>query len=162
MAIMSARTDGLGFDSEILSDCGALWPAVRALLDAGIEPAAMRDCTRGGLATVLAEWAQASRCDLVIEEAAIPVAEPVRAACEILGLDPLYVACEGRFVASVPESQAARAVEVLRALPDHPSAAVIGSVRSAPGAAGMALALQPYGSDRILDMLAGEALPRIC
>ena len=159
-AIMSVRGGGLGFESDIASDCGPIWPAVKALFDAGIEPAAMRDCTRGGLATVLAEWAEGFPIGLRIREAEIPVQDAVRGACEVLGLDPLYVACEGRFVAAVEARQAAAAISVLRDIGGCEAACVIGEVDEIfPG---RAVATQPYGTERVLDRLAGEALPRIC
>ena len=159
-AIMSARGGGLGFAGDITSDCGPLWPLVRALFEAGIEPVAMRDCTRGGLATVLAEWAEGSSVGLVVQEAEIPVLEAVRGACEVLGLDPLYVACEGRFVAAVEAGQAEASVAVLRGIAGGEEARVIGEVSGIY--AGRAIASQAYGTQRVLDRLAGEALPRIC
>ncbi len=159
-AILSARGGGLGFVGDITSDCGPLWPSVRALFEAGIEPLAMRDCTRGGLATVLAEWAEGSGVGLVVREAEIPVQEAVRGACEVLGLDPLYVACEGRFVAAVEARQADAAVSILRGFAGGEEARVVGEVCEVY--AGRAVATQAYGTERVLDRLAGEALPRIC
>lgn len=157
IAIMAVR-EGLGFETTITSDCAPLAACVRALIDAGIELHCMRDLTRGGLATALIEIASAGRVAIRLDEAAIPVADPVRGACEILGLDPLYVANEGRFVALVPPTCAARAVVVLRRFSGD--AAVIGAVEtsSRPGT----VELGTIGGVRALDMLTGEQLPRIC
>jgi len=101
MAILALR-EGLAFESSIESDCAPLWPAVEALFAAGVEVHCLRDLTRGGLATAVIEIAETAGRAVALEEAAVPVCEPVRGACEILGLDPLYVANEGRFVAFVP------------------------------------------------------------
>ncbi len=160
MAIQSARDGGLGFASEITSDCCALWPMIKAIYGAGIEPAAMRDCTRGGLATVLCEWAEESGQGMFVREAEVPVAEDVRAACEILGFDPLYIACEGRFLAAVSERDAAAVVAILQKFPVGKSARAIGRITEKN--AGMAVAAQAYGTERVLDRLSGEILPRIC
>lgn len=155
IAIMVER-EGLGFETEIVSDCAPLAAPVRALIDAGIELHCLRDLTRGGLATALIEIAQAGQVRVRLEAAAIPVSEPVRGACEILGLDPLYVANEGRFVAIVPRDAAGRSVAVLRRFASD--AAVIGAVEDG---AGMVI-LDTLGGARVLDLLNGEQLPRIC
>ena len=118
MAIMAVR-EGLEFESAIESDSAPLAEPVLQLLRAGIEVHCLRDLTRGGLTSVLNEIAEAANLALHVEEKLIPVREDVRAACEILGLDPLQVACEGRFAAFVPERDAERALEILRAHPDQ-------------------------------------------
>jgi hydrogenase expression/formation protein HypE len=159
VAILSVR-EGLEFESPIVSDAAPLWEPVRALLEAGIEVHCLRDLTRGGLASALNEIAGARGIGMRIEEASVPVAEPVRGACEILGLDPLYVANEGRFVAFVPEAQAARAVLVLGGVPVSAGAVRIGEVTAAPR--GLVTLTSRIGGNRVLDMLSGEQLPRIC
>ena len=159
MAIMAAR-EGLAFESEIESDCAPLAEPVLALLADGVEVHCLRDATRGGLASVLVEVAQTARVNIRIEERAIPVREDVQGACEILGFDPLYVANEGRFVAFVPE--AARALDILRAHPLCAEAAVIGRVSAAGDAPGLVTMTSLIGASRVVDMLTGEQLPRIC
>lgn len=159
VAILSVR-EGLEFDAPILSDTAPLWAPVEALLRAGVEVHCLRDLTRGGLASALNEIAQARGVVISLEEAAIPVSEPVKGACEILGLDPLYVANEGRFVAFVPAAQVERALEVLRSVPVSAAAARIGTVlEETPGAV---VLRSRVGGRRVLDMLSGEQLPRIC
>jgi hydrogenase expression/formation protein HypE len=159
MAIMAAR-EGLGFESAIESDCAPLARPVAALLDAGIDVHCLRDLTRGGLASALVEIAEASNLHVRIEERAISVREDVRAACEILGFDPLYVANEGRFVAFVAPGDATRARDVLRADPLTSDAAAIGVVAEAP--VRLVTLKSCIGATRIVDMLSGEQLPRIC
>lgn len=157
IAVLSVR-EGLAFETPIESDCADLHPLVRALLGAGIAVHCLRDATRGGLATLLNEIAREAKLAVAVDELAIPVCEPVAAACELLGLDPLYVACEGRMVAFVAPADADRAVEVLRA---HGSAAcLIGHVGAGP--AGQVSVRTRIGVPRLLDMLSGEQLPRIC
>lgn len=159
MAIMATRA-GLAFESPIESDCAPLVAPVQALLGAGLAVHCLRDLTRGGLATALVEIAESAKLAIGIDEPAVPVIEPVRGACEILGLDPLYVANEGRFVCFVPESHAERALEILaRTAPGGPPA-LIGHVRPAP--AGQVTIRSVIGVERILDRLSGEQLPRIC
>lgn len=159
MAVMTVR-EGLRFESAITSDSAPVHGAVRALLDAGVGVHCLRDLTRGGLASALNELASASRVRIAVEERAIPVREDVHAACEILGLDPLHVACEGRFIAFVPESAAAAALAVLRECPDAPQPAIIGEVT--PSASPIVILRSRLGADRILDLPSGEQLPRIC
>jgi hydrogenase expression/formation protein HypE len=159
MAILAQR-EGLAFESPIESDCAPLWPAVEALFAAGVEVHCLRDLTRGGLATAVIEIAETAGRAVALEEAAVPVCEPVRGACEILGLDPLYVANEGRFVAFVPAAQAEAALATLaRTAPGGPPTR-IGAVRAGP--AGEVTLRSVIGVDRILDRLSGEQLPRIC
>ena len=159
MAIMAAR-EGLRFESAIESDCAPVWAPVRELLDAGVEVHCLRDLTRGGLASALNEIAGAARVGITIDERDVAVREDVRGACEILGFDPMYVANEGRFVAFVPEADAARAVELLRRHPVSAGAAVAGRVRAEGSPAVRVRSL--LGVTRVLDMLSGEQLPRIC
>jgi hydrogenase expression/formation protein HypE len=157
IAIMAAR-EGLGFETPIHSDCAPLAMPVRRLIEAGVDVHCLRDLTRGGLATALIEIAETGNVGIELDEAAIVVAEPVRGACEILGLDPLYVANEGRFVALVPAADAERTVAILRSCGEQ--AVVVGSVEAANGAA--TVRLGTIGGTRVLDMLTGEQLPRIC
>jgi hydrogenase expression/formation protein HypE len=154
MAVMAVR-EGLGFESEIVSDCAPLSLPVLALIDAGIEIHCLRDLTRGGLATTLVEIALAARVRIHIEETCIPVCENVRGACEILGLDPLYVANEGRFIAIVPQEDVRRTVDIMGS-----AARCIGSV--AESQRGVLALKSAIGATRILEMLSGEQLPRIC
>jgi hydrogenase expression/formation protein HypE len=159
MAIMAMR-EGLEFESVIESDCAPLSPLVQALLDAGIAIHCLRDLTRGGLASAVVEIAETARLHLHLDERAIPVRDDVRGACEILGLDPMYVANEGRFVCFVPASEAENALTVLRAQAHSTGACQIGKVSDTP--AGL-VTLQSYiGVSRIVDMISGEQLPRIC
>jgi hydrogenase expression/formation protein HypE len=159
IAIMSVR-EGLRFESTIESDCAPLAAPILALLDAGIEVHCLRDLTRGGLASALVEIAGAADLHLHIEESAIPAREDVRGACEILGFDPLYVANEGRLVAFVASRDADRALALMRANPLGAGAARIGAVNAEnPGVVTMKSAI---GATRIVDMLSGEQLPRIC
>ena len=159
IAILSVR-EGLEFESPILSDCANLWPAVEALLNAGIEIHCLRDLTRGGLATTLNEIAGDRNICIKLEEALIPVDEVVQGACEILGLDPLYVANEGRFAVFVPATQADKALEVMRKVPVSETSVRVGRVEQSPG--GTVVLQSRIGGNRVVDMLSGEQLPRIC
>jgi len=159
IAILSVR-EGLEFESPILSDCANVWPAVEALLNAGIELHCLRDLTRGGLATTLNEIASDRNVCIKLEEPLIPVNETVQGACEILGLDPLYVANEGRFAVFVPAAQVDRALDVLSKEEVSQGATRIGKVEATPG---RTVVLQSrIGGNRVVDMLSGEQLPRIC
>lgn len=159
IAVMAVR-EGLEFESTIESDCAPLAEPVLALIQAGIEVHCLRDLTRGGLASAAVEIAEAAGVGLLLEEARIPVREDVRGACEILGFDPLYVANEGRFVAFVPASQAEQAVEVLRRFEVSAEAQVIGEVTDSPQ--GTVVLRSVISTSRVVDMLSGEQLPRIC
>jgi len=160
LAIMAAR-EGLAFSSEIRSDCAPLNAIVAALLDAvGDAVHCMRDPTRGGLGTTLNELASQSRVAMLVDEPSIPVRPDVRAACEMLGLDPLYVANEGKFVAVVEPSSAAAALRALRAHPLGRDAADIGEVVA--GKPGRVMMRTQLGPTRLVAMLSGELLPRIC
>ena len=154
MAIMAVR-EGLEYESLIESDCAPLAESVLALLDAGIEVHCLRDLTRGGLTSGLCEIAQSANVHIHIEESAVPVNEEVRGACEILGLDPMYVANEGRFAAFVPQKDVNAALSVL-----GDGARQIGIVDE--GSDGLVTLKSAIGATRILDMLTGEQLPRIC
>lgn len=157
-AILVARGE-LRLDAEIPSDCAALHGLVDALF-AVTDVHAMRDATRGGLAAVLNELALASEAGVVVDEAALPVRPEVRGFCEILGLDPVHMANEGKLVAVVPGDAAPRALAAMRAHPLGRDAAIIGHVRErGPGVVTVRTGM---GGERILDMLVGEALPRIC
>ncbi|WP_321390224.1 hydrogenase expression/formation protein HypE [Emcibacter sp.] len=157
MAVMGER-EGLAFTTPIESDCAPLWATVDAMLSAEIDVHCMRDATRGGLCAVLNELARSSALQFDVVERDIPVSESVRGACEVLGLDALQVACEGRFVAIVPKKDEARALKILNA--QNESASVVGRVTV--GEPGMVTIQTPIGGRRILDMPAGELLPRIC
>jgi len=159
IAILSVR-EGLEFESPTLSDTATVWPAVEALLGAGIEIHCLRDLTRGGLATTLNEIAADRNVCIKLEEASIPVDEIVQGACEILGLDPLYVANEGRFAIFVPPTQADATLEVMKKVPVSQGSVRVGKVEETPG---RTVVLQSrIGGNRVVDMLSGEQLPRIC
>lgn len=159
IAVLSRR-NGLEFSFPLQSDCAPLHGLVAEMLKAGRPIHALRDPTRGGLATTLNEIAGQSRVGIEVEEERIPVSEGVRAACELLGLDPLYVANEGKLVAFVPPESAAAVLEAMRRHRYGQEAAVIGQATSAhPGRVVMRTA---FGAHRVLDMLSGEQLPRIC
>jgi hydrogenase expression/formation protein HypE len=158
VAVLAAR-ERLELDPPLRSDAGPVHVPVLALLEANLPVHCLRDPTRGGLASVLAELAGTSGLAMHLREAAIPVRDTVADVCELLGLDPLYVACEGRFVAFVAPEAAARAMQICRA---HgcADAAVIGEVQEAP--ARTVVLQSATGSQRVLDLLSGEQLPRIC
>jgi hydrogenase expression/formation protein HypE len=159
IAIMAQR-EGLSFDSAIESDCAPLAGAVGALLEAGVDVHCLRDLTRGGLASGLIELAQASDHTVEIDARLVPVGDDVRGACEILGLDPLYVANEGRCVAFVPPPQVDAALNALRSCKETAHACLIGQVRGADR--GAVILQSAIGTSRLLDLLSGEQLPRIC
>jgi hydrogenase expression/formation protein HypE len=159
--IMLARGD-LELDADITSDTAPLHELVSAL-QAAVDDGAlrcMRDATRGGVATIVNEIACASGTSVALDEDAIPVRPAVRGACELLGIDPLYVACEGRFVAVVDPASADRAVAALRAHPAGRDAAIVGRVEEEP--ASVVLLHTAFGGTRIVDVLVGDPLPRIC
>ena len=164
MAIMSVR-EGLEFESQIRSDCAALNGMIAEVLDAAASPQgcavhAMRDPTRGGLASTLNEIAQASGVGMAIDEARLPVRVEVQSACELLGLDPVYVANEGKAVFFVAAEAAERVLEVLRAHPRGRDAARIGQVTAEHK--GMLVARTAMGANRVIPTQIGEQLPRIC
>jgi hydrogenase expression/formation protein HypE len=159
VAILSQR-EGIGFEGEIRSDTAALHGLTRVMLGASSAIHAMRDPTRGGVAATLCEIASRGKLGIEIDEAAIPVREAVRGACEILGLDPLLVANEGKLVAFVPEPAAARVLAVMREHPLGRDACRIGRVTG--GHPGIVVVRTAIGGDRVLDLPFGEVLPRIC
>ncbi len=159
MAIMAVR-EGLQFESAIESDSAPVADLILELLRAGIEIHCLRDLTRGGLASALNEIAEDAGVRIAVDEKLIPVREDVHAACEMLGLDPLHVACEGRFVMFVAVKDAERALQIMRGHELGVAAALIGKVgeHSSP----LVTLKSAIGASRILDMPSGEQLPRIC
>jgi hydrogenase expression/formation protein HypE len=163
VAVLSAR-EGLMLEGSIESDCAPLHGLVAALLSAGVRPHCLRDPTRGGLASALNELALDAALDIEVDERAVPVGEVVRGACELYGLDPLYVACEGRLVAFVAADEAERALSVMQGHAACNQPRRIGRVTgNAPSGRGGRVTLQSrLGTSRLLDLFAGEQLPRIC
>jgi hydrogenase expression/formation protein HypE len=159
MAIMAVR-EGLEFESRIESDSAPVADLVLQLLKAGIEIHCLRDLTRGGLAAALNEIAGVAGVRIEIEEKTVPVREDVHAACEMLGLDPLHVACEGRFAAFVAAKDAERALQIARGHAGGAESAVIGRV--AESSTPLVTLKSVIGASRILDLPSGEQLPRIC
>ncbi len=159
-AIMLARGD-LDLDADVVSDTAPLWPLAEALLNA-VAPGlrVMRDATRGGVATVLNELAGDADAGIVLDERKVPVRPAVKGACEILGIDPMYVANEGKLIAIVAPEAADAALKALRSAPGGGEAALVGEVADQP--AGMVLVRTGFGGTRIMDMLIGDPLPRIC
>ncbi len=159
-AIMLARGE-LELDADVRSDTASVWPLAAALIDAvGPYLRVMRDPTRGGVATVLNELAHDSNVGIVLDEDAVPVRPAVTGACEILGIDPMYVANEGKLMAVVAEDAAEDALTALRATEGGQDAALVGHAAEEP--AGMVLVNTAFGGTRIMDMLIGDPLPRIC
>jgi len=159
MAVMIARGN-LELEVEIESDTASVFPLAESLFALGKDLRWLRDPTRGGLATTLNELTEASGLCAVLEEKALPVREQVAAACEILGLDPLYVANEGKLIAVVAAGRAEEALALLRAHPLGAEAAIIGEVEPEPK--GLVLLQTAFGGSRVVDMLTGDPLPRIC
>jgi hydrogenase expression/formation protein HypE len=159
IAVLGARGE-LGFETGVQSDVAPLNHLIQSILDAAPNTHVLRDPTRGGLATTLNEIAYQSNVSILVEEQAVPVLEPVRAACEMLGFDPLYVANEGKVIAIVPPAEAAAALAAMQHSPYGRSAARIGIVQEGP--ARRVLLRTSIGTTRILDVLSGELLPRIC
>ena len=159
IAIMSVR-EGLAFDTEIRSDTAPLNGLVDVILRAGRDVHVLRDPTRGGVASVANEIAQSSRQGILLDEAALPVGEEVRGACEILGLDPLYVANEGKLLAFVAPAAAEGVLAAMRAHPLGKDAVIIGEVVAEHP--GVVVMKSRIGGTRVVDMLSGEQLPRIC
>jgi hydrogenase expression/formation protein HypE len=159
VTIMLARGE-LGIEADVTSDTAPLNGLTAALLDAVPGVRAMRDATRGGVATILNEIARAANAGVLVNEDDIPVRPEVRGAAELLGIDPMYVACEGRIVAVVDGAQAQAALAALRAHPLGQHAALIGQVTDGP--AGLVTLKTAFGGTRIVDLLVGDPLPRIC
>ncbi len=158
-AVIAAIRNGID-PGALTSDCGPVLPLVDALYAAGIRPRFLRDPTRGGLATVLSELAKEAGLTVELREADLPVRDEVRAVCDLLGLDPLFLACEGRVVAVVAGGQGARVVAAFEAIPEGRGAAVAG--RIVPREAGPVAFATRYGGRRLYDTPTSEPLPRIC
>jgi len=159
IAVLSVR-EGLAFERPVESDTTPLAGLVGVMLAASPEIHVLRDPTRGGLATALNEIAGASETGMAISETHIPVDEAVRGACELLGLDPLYVANEGRLLAVVPPEAAEAVLAAMRAHPSGREAAMIGEVVA--DHPGLVVMRSRIGGERVIDLLSGEQLPRIC
>ena len=159
VAVMSQR-EGISFATSVVSDCAALWPLVKAILETGLEIHAMRDPTRGGLAAAVCDIAAASAVGIRLDENALPISREVRGACDLLGLDPLTIANEGKVLVFCPGEVAERVVSVMSRHPLGRHARIIGGASASPK--GMALLRTTIGGERIIDMPTGEDLPRIC
>jgi hydrogenase expression/formation protein HypE len=159
MAILSQR-ENLEFEGVIESDCSALHELVSEMLDVSLDIHCLRDATRGGVATVLNEIAGRSNAGMLLNETAIPVHDTVRGACEVLGLDPMYVANEGKLIAVIPANVADAVLEKMRTNPLGRDARMIGEVVAEHP--GMVLMKTEIGGTRVVDTLFGEQLPRIC
>ena len=157
-AILNARGD-LALEASITSDCAPLHHLVATMLQVCPDIHCLRDATRGGLATVLNEFAEQSGVNMYVDEEALPIRTPVRGMCELLGLDPLYLANEGKLVAVVPADQADSTLQAMQTLPEGKEARIIGHVTAGKGHVILRTA---FGGERIVDMLPGEQLPRIC
>lgn len=160
IAIMASR-ENLDFETTIKSDCAPLNKIVQKLIDEKIEIHCLRDLTRGGLGSVLNEIASQAKFEIEIEDKSIVVLEEVRGVCEILGFDPLYVANEGRFAAFIKKEDSEKALNILKSYPECENASVIGEVKE-KNKNGLVTLRSIIGATRILDMLSGEQLPRIC
>jgi hydrogenase expression/formation protein HypE len=152
--------DELALSTNIQSDCQPLNGLIDTILDVCPEVRAMRDATRGGLATVLNEFASSSQVGIRIYEASLPIREEVNGVCELLGLDPLYLANEGKLVVVVPEEQAKAVLTAMRSHPTGHQSCIIGEVIATPGE--VVLLKTTFGTERVVDMLVGDQLPRIC
>ena len=159
IAIMAER-EGFHLEEPLESDCADLSGLVEMLVDAGLELHGMRDLTRGGLATALIEISASASKHILLQEADINIPKTVRSVCELLGLDPCYVANEGRFVAVLPAEQADQALAIMRSHPLGENAAIIGQVEAAER--GLVSMKNKIGTTRILELLSGTQLPRIC
>lgn len=160
MAIMASR-EGLEFSSPLISDCCSLFPMVEAMVQNGIDLHCLRDLTRGGLASILVELAETSQMDFQIIEDAINVNDAVNSACEILGLDPLYVANEGRLITFVPKEQEEATLKIMRQFSEGTESSIIGEVIDRSTAPSATLK-NSFGTRRYLHKLLGDQLPRIC
>ncbi|GAB4178652.1 MAG: hydrogenase expression/formation protein HypE [Calditrichia bacterium] len=158
--VIMARREGLNFELNIKSDCAPVNHTIHAILEEGIPVHCMRDATRGGLAGVCIELSSASGKSIILEDARIPIMEEVKNTCEILGLDPLYVANEGKFVTIVEKKYADRVMEIIHSCEPDNIPAIIGEVTSDYG--NQVILKNSFGGKRILDLFSGEQLPRIC
>lgn len=159
ITIMLARGE-LDLASDVASDSAPLWEMIDGVLGSTSGVRCLRDATRGGVATILNEIASTAGVAVTVDENTVPVREQVRGACEILGIDPLYAACEGRIVAVVAAEAASTALQAMQSHPAGQGAALIGAIEEGP--AGMVLLKTQFGGTRIVDMLVGDPLPRIC
>ncbi len=159
VAVMSQR-EGIAFQTNIVSDCAPVWPLVNAILDTGAEVHAMRDPTRGGVAAAVCDIARASNVGIRLREDALPIGREVRGACDLLGLEPLTIANEGKVLVFCRATDAAKVLAAMRTHPLGKQACVIGEVSEKPP--GVALLRTTIGGERIIDMPTGEDLPRIC
>jgi hydrogenase expression/formation protein HypE len=159
VAVMSQR-EGIGFQTNVVSDCAPLWPLVKAILDTGGEIRAMRDPTRGGVAAAVCDIARASNVGIRLREDALPISREVRGACDLLGLDPLTIANEGKVLVFCRATDTANVLATMRENPLGKHARVIGEVSEQPQ--GMVTLRTTIGGERIIDMPTGEDLPRIC
>jgi len=159
-ACIMAQREGIEMEGDIASDCASLWSLVEDLINAGITIKAMRDPTRGGLSAVLNEWAESSGIGIEIEEEKIPVKDEVQGMCELLGLDPLSLANEGKLIIAVPEKDKEKTLKVMRNNELGKDAQIIGKAIS--DYRGKVILKSPYGSKRVMEPPAGELLPRIC
>ncbi len=158
-AVIAALRSGID-PQELKSDCRSVFQLVEAVYKSGVRPRFMRDPTRGGIATALAELAGEAKQTVVLQETQLPIRDSVKGICELLGLDPLYLACEGQVVMVVPREQADWAVEAMRAIPSGAQAAVVGEISHLQS--GPVILQTRYGGSRLYNMLSGEHLPRIC
>ena len=159
VAVMSQRP-GIAFQTSVVSDCAALWPLVKAILDTKVELHAMRDPTRGGLAAAVCDIARASNVAIRLKESAMPVSREVHGACELLGLDSLTIANEGKLLVFCRRADAEKVLAAMKGHSLGTNAVVIGEVHEKPK--GMVLLQTTIGGERIVDMPTGEDLPRIC
>jgi hydrogenase expression/formation protein HypE len=159
VAVMSRR-EGIAFQTNIVSDCAPLWPLVKAILDTGAEIHTMRDPTRAGVAAAVCDIARASNVGIRLREDALPIGREVRGACDLLGLDPLTIANEGKVLVFCRATDTANVLAAMREHPLGKHSCVIGEVSEKPP--GVALLRTTIGGERIIDMPTGEDLPRIC
>ncbi|KHG33447.1 MAG: hydrogenase expression/formation protein HypE [Sulfurospirillum cavolei] len=159
-ACILAMREELELQSDLKTDCASLWKSVEALIDADIEIHALRDATRGGVSAVLNEWAQTSNVGIHVREADIPVANEVKGMCELLGFEPYEFANEGTMLIALPQSEVAKALEVLKRFEETSKSALIGDVDDR--FEGRVVLQTPWGSERFLEPPKGELLPRIC
>jgi hydrogenase expression/formation protein HypE len=152
--------DEFGIEADVSSDCAPLGKTVEAMLNATKNIHVIRDATRGGVGTVLYEICEQSNVGIELDSAAVPVADPVKGVCGMLGLDPLYLACEGRLVIFAPESEAGKILEALHSMPYSKNAAIIGKVTAED--TGKVIVKHAFGGRTVLPQPTGELLPRIC
>jgi hydrogenase expression/formation protein HypE len=161
-AVILMKQSGTEFESSLKSDCRSLWPEIEELLNSGVPVRAMRDVTRGGLAGILNEWAASCGRSIQILEASVPVRDSVLAFCDILGMEPYHLACEGTYILAVPHTETKRALTILGDLPRNGEASVIGVVGAEHQGPFRVTLRTAGGAERILDPPPGEFFPRIC